>query len=115
MDTVAGTVQPPRRFVGTRTAATSPSAPISTTAVAVPPSASAGPWVTRMTRVHTPSVAHVRFRAYTPSRDVSANSSFTVRRSPFTIPSAVPSIGKPMGVWWWNACTSRNAPCIVRS
>ncbi len=45
------------------------------------------------------SSAQVRFRAYTPSREVAANSSFTVRRSPFTIPSAVPSMGNAMGIW----------------
>ncbi|OLC96647.1 MAG: hypothetical protein AUJ00_03720 [Gemmatimonadetes bacterium 13_1_40CM_3_70_6] len=59
IETGAGTVHSPRRSVGTRTEATSPSAPISTTAVAVP----SLPGLTVITRVHTPSVAHVRFSA----------------------------------------------------
>src|SRR5437667_2661265 len=86
METGAGTVQPARSVVGTLTAATSPSGPSSTTAVA----RSSGPWFALMTSVHVPAVGHVRLSACTPSRDVSVNSSVTVCRAPFTIPSAVP-------------------------
>src|SRR6267143_6772402 len=70
-ETGAGTVHDPRCIVGTRIAATSPSGPRSTTAVA----ASSGPWLALITSVHVPSLGQVRFRAYTPSRDVPAKSS----------------------------------------
>src|SRR5439155_18080968 len=65
-ETGAGTVHSPRCIVGTRIAATSPSGPKSTTAVA----ASSGPWLALITSVQVPSVGHLRFRAYTPTRDV---------------------------------------------
>src|SRR2546422_1908760 len=55
METGAGTVQPARSVVGTLTAATSPSGPSSTTAVA----RSSGPWFALMTSVHVPAVGHV--------------------------------------------------------
>src|SRR5947199_8428812 len=107
-DTGAGTFHWPRCVVGTRTEATSPCGPSSTTAVA----ASSGPWFALITSVHTPAVGHLRLRAYTPSRDVSLNASLIERRSPFTIPSAVPVTMYPVGVPWWNECTNRNAPRI---
>src|SRR2546422_3272971 len=72
-DTGAGTVHAPRCMVGTRIAATAPSEPRSTTAVAPSP----GPWFAVMTSVHVPSSGHERLSAYTPSRDVSVNASFT--------------------------------------
>src|SRR2546421_2023840 len=90
----AGTVHDPRCIVGTRIAATSPPGPRSTTAVA----ASSGPWLALITSVQVPSEGHVRFRACTPSRDVSANSSLRERRSPPTIPSAVPETIYPIAV-----------------
>ena len=93
-DTGAGTVHPPRCIVGTRIAATAPSGPRSTTAVA----ASSGPAFALMTSVHVPSSGHARLSANTPSRDVSVNSRLSERRSPFTIPSAVPVMMKPMGL-----------------
>src|SRR2546421_6377126 len=93
-ETGAGTVQDPRCIVGTRIAATSPPGPRSTTAVA----ASSGPWLALITSVQVPSEGHVRFRACTPSRDVSANSSLRERRSPPTIPSAVPETIYPIAV-----------------
>src|SRR5213078_4402746 len=93
-DTGAGTVHWPRCIVGTRIAATAPSGPRLTTAVA----ASSGPWFALITSVHVPSCPQVWRSAYTPSRPVGANSSFTERRSPFTIPSAVPVTINPIAV-----------------
>jgi len=92
--TAAGSVHPSRCRVVTRTEATSLVGEKSTTAE----TRSSGLCDTDTISVQVTSLGPCHPRAKTPVRDVFEKRSVSQRRSPLTAPSAVPVIGKAVGV-----------------